>query len=1558
MQGVSRDGNWCRTADNLTFARPKDPPMRLGSRLNLWKRLFNRKSPTITRRPARSHLQVESLEGRDVPSVFFQPQFGPETVHDGGAYKLNSPPVFLIYWGSYWTSPQGKADANTLTAAAREVIESPYLSKTVQYGADGQATFGATWTDGGGGRSGFSVDDIDSVIKNAIDNQSSPIPRASTPAHRPIYVVVTQPGATSDDPNAGGYHRLTHYTVPFSAYEDMPEAWVGVTGSTAVGVTPGDVDNFTKVFSHELVESVTDPTGDSWGGITPNPKGIYVDPGASLPASLDTTGGVREVADEETDGGRYNARLNGALVSAYWSASDQMYVVPDGTTDYTIYKPVWNGSSYTGTNTLVAASNTFVIIPSSTLTVRLANYPAAPLPWWYSPLSPRQDTVDLTTSGNSLALTVNGQVAYYNTLNVSNVVIVGDGNAVHVTLRDVGVPVSVTGNSGADSLTVDDRGAWVPSYEAYQLTSNSIGRSYHDGDLTLPLDSITYSGVSNVQLITPSTWNDIAVQSLPAGSLTIQTTLSGPYAAHNTLTVAASALRSGSQLNFQGGTGDDTLNLQDDSGEGGTLAGSVAPTYTIAQNAITYQNWMMSGFRSIATTATIGFTGLKAVNLTGQNETYGLFGLLVGRQYNIESWGTTTALNITGAGGNDVFDVGGGEMDNVSGSLFDPTPIHIDGGGGLNTVIFDDSLDTASATWSSSPSWYVSGNTVSRTNTPYDSVNNLSHYYQFGLTPANVQSLQIRGGSSNAGFSVFQTIPGVAVSVSTGTGNDSVSVGTFSVDVESPLTLTGGTGNDTLAVNDSWDSNGYNNYTVAADHIQVNSAIINYSGFESLRLAASSGAVAVQGTPAGVSLSITTVNKGDGITADLDGVQGPLTVNGGGNGRLTLTNSISTVGHSFDITAGTVTRDGGTPITYSGLATLQVSGSTGADNTFAVESTAAGVATTVNGGFHNNSYQVTPNGQDLDAIQGPLSIGGIIISQNFVNQVAIHDEQAPGAPTYTVTEQMWLTIPLATVLNRTGAAPITLARGENPIDLWTAPGGGAVSVQGLPAKTVLNVHAWTNDTIDIGSPSTVQGTVNVSQQQASVQIDASSLGVSQLYVDGTAYDATAPLSAALAPGQHYLSTTGDDTVWFTVNADETVSYDAALEGVVSGAGTTRLAVNGSAVTLDASVLGASGLYLDNVLHDATAPITVRLLPGLHWMSTTGDDNTYYSVNEDGTVAYDAALEGVLSGAGTTSLAVNGSAVTLDASVLGASGLYLDNVLHDATAPITVRLLPGLHWISTTGDDNTYFSVNEDGTVAYDAALEGVLSGAGTTILAVNGSAVTLDPSVLGASGLYLDNVLHDASAPITVRLLPGLHWMSTTGDDNTYFSVNEDGTVAYDAALEGVLSGAGTTSLAVNGSAVTLDPSALGASGLYLDGVFHDASGPFTVRLLPGLHWMSTTGDDNTYFSVNEDGTVAYDPSLEGALSGAGTTGLAADGRAVMFDASALGVASLSVDGVAHDATAPFSVSLLPGQHWLSTNGADTLWFTVNADGTVTYDPTLEGTLTGSGTSTLTLLAP
>src|SRR5262249_13347356 len=147
------------------------------------------------------------------------------------------------------------------------------------------------------------------------------------------------------------------------------------------------------------------------------------------------------------------------------------------------------------------------------------------------------------------------------------------------------------------------------------------------------------------------------------------------------------------------------------------------------------------------------------------------------------------------------------------------------------------------------------------------------------------------------------------------------------------------------------------------------------------------------------------------------------------------------------------------------------------------------------------------------------------------------------------------------------------------------------------------------------------------------------------------------------------------------------------------------------------------------------------------------------------------------------------------------------------------------------------------------------------------------------------------------------------GGSSQAFTVAADGTIDYDPSLEGVLAGRGTASLAVQGRAIAVDASALtGGASLWIDAVAFAAGAPFTARLLPGRHALWSQGGWSQVFTVAADGTIDYDPSLEGVLTGRGTASLVVRGRAVAVDASALtGGASLWIDSVAFAAGAPFT---------------------------------------------------
>src|SRR5262249_42561344 len=223
------------------------------------------------------------------------------------------------------------------------------------------------------------------------------------------------------------------------------------------------------------------------------------------------------------------------------------------------------------------------------------------------------------------------------------------------------------------------------------------------------------------------------------------------------------------------------------------------------------------------------------------------------------------------------------------------------------------------------------------------------------------------------------------------------------------------------------------------------------------------------------------------------------------------------------------------------------------------------------------------------------------------------------------------------------------------------------------------------------------------------------------------------------------------------------------------------------------------------------------LPGQYIFTdpSGGTPAVTFTINPNGTVGYDPTLEGILTGAGTSTLKGNGRAVTLDATALSLPRLVLDNaVLVPNSAPAVFTGLPGTYQLSdaTGAPVGVSFTLNPDGTVAYNPTLEGVLTGAGTSTLRVNGRTISIDATALSLPRVVLDNtfVVTNAAA-FTFTGLPGKYQIAdgSGAPAAVSFSLNPNGTVGYDPALEGVLTGAGTSVLKVHGATVTADATAL-----------------------------------------------------------------------------------------------------------------------------------------------------
>ncbi|MBI4468229.1 MAG: hypothetical protein HY650_02795, partial [Acidobacteria bacterium] len=137
---------------------------------------------------------------------------------------------------------------------------------------------------------------------------------------------------------------------------------------------------------------------------------------------------------------------------------------------------------------------------------------------------------------------------------------------------------------------------------------------------------------------------------------------------------------------------------------------------------------------------------------------------------------------------------------------------------------------------------------------------------------------------------------------------------------------------------------------------------------------------------------------------------------------------------------------------------------------------------------------------------------------------------------------------------------------------------------------------------------------------------------------------------------------------------------------------------------------------------------------------------------------------------------------------------------------TLSLLPGTYTFRAPGNSEIFFlfTVTNSGTVDYDSALDGFVSGRGNSTLAVSGFPITFDARTLTSADFSIISESFFsglASAVTTLRLLPGLYTFKAPGNSEIFFffTVTNSGTVDFDSALDGFVGGRGSSTLAVSG---------------------------------------------------------------------------------------------------------------------------------------------------------------
>jgi DNA-directed RNA polymerase specialized sigma24 family protein len=314
-----------------------------------------------------------------------------------------------------------------------------------------------------------------------------------------------------------------------------------------------------------------------------------------------------------------------------------------------------------------------------------------------------------------------------------------------------------------------------------------------------------------------------------------------------------------------------------------------------------------------------------------------------------------------------------------------------------------------------------------------------------------------------------------------------------------------------------------------------------------------------------------------------------------------------------------------------------------------------------------------------------------------------------------------------------------------------------------------------------------------------VDLDATDTDYGTLWISGTLFDPRQIQHLGLAAGSYTLAGPGRQAVLdFEITGDHRVTYDPALEGAFTGNGTSRLTVHGYRITLDTTAIDYSIAGISGLPQQTDRRHTFRVLPGNYYIVTANGRSYFFDVTNNGRVTYDAALEGHLTGAGTATLAVHGFPITLDVTDVVYQYTGVNGTYQTTDRRHTYRLLPGPHYIVALNEAGYGFTVTDDGPITYDPAFAGRLAGAGTTILAVHGFAVTIDATGSGQAGFSLAGVgTLAATRPWTLRLLPISNNLVMHNGQHYFFQVDGSGHVDYDHRLDPVLSGRGTSTLTI-----------------------------------------------------------------------------------------------------------------------------------------------------------------
>jgi hypothetical protein len=551
----------------------------------------------------RTRPRLELLEDRAVPTILFGDPVADFQIDSNKGRVMKSAKVELVFWGAGWNAASEKAVTDKITT----LLGGHYMDDLGQYGGVGHAALDQTFTITSSKPAAKFIDtSVTAMLESNFQNGTLPVP--SVVAGDALYVVIPQAGSVARGEGSGTLEGRQD-TKTDAAYKD-PKTHVSAPFDYSFAWTAnpkdGNVDRITDIFSHELVEAVTD-AGPGYQGYQFG------------------SGGVDEIADGFPQ--QFGYRLDGVYVQPYWSQSDQSYVVPDGQSqNFLASVPVDVIKSYSGGGTPQHIDWKLVVkgdqLPSVDDTVTI--------------------DYDTTTGHDQVVATLNGETARFDRTyfpwdtakaqakhpTLKEIVInpLTGSNTINVEGNPDKVPVTVNGKGSNDALAVSPTAQNLDNIRApITFNQNPTGNSITLFDQSAP-GATTYSIKQGVVVRNGKTVVNFDDKT---GSLTVN----GVRVASATFNVDGT--RKSAPITVNGFSGGDvfevgptekkldklqgTLTLNGAAGAGNTLEvhdelnGKAAPSWQVSDSAVARLGAAQINYANMATLKVFGGSGSGGV---------------------------------------------------------------------------------------------------------------------------------------------------------------------------------------------------------------------------------------------------------------------------------------------------------------------------------------------------------------------------------------------------------------------------------------------------------------------------------------------------------------------------------------------------------------------------------------------------------------------------------------------------------------------------------------------------------------------------------------------------------------------------------------------------------------------------------------------------------------------------------------------------------------------------------------------------------------------------------